>query len=96
LLAAHVPAKKRAMNTLGSGRPEEIFVGIVALVLAVLMAARVRRADATGKIPLWRKQTSREELGETKFKALQLVNIAVMMLLIAAGLDMLFALDLRG
>ena len=58
MLAARVPAKKRAMNTLGSGRPEEIFVGIVALVLAVLMAARVRRADATGKIPLWRKQTS--------------------------------------
>ena len=80
----------------GTGRPEEIFVGIVALVLAALMAQRVRRADATGEIPLWRKRTTREELGDAKFKALQAANVAVLVLLIIAGLDMLFGLQLRG
>ncbi|WP_260483323.1 hypothetical protein [Sphingomicrobium flavum] len=80
----------------GEGRTEEIVVGIIALVLALLLAARVRWADATGQIPLWRKQTTRAELGEAKFRALQVINIAVMMLLIVAGLDMLLGLNLRG
>ena len=65
-------------------------------MLAALMAQRVRRADATGEIPLWRKRTTREELGDAKFKALQAANVAVLVLLIIAGLDMLFGLQLRG
>ena len=66
----------------GTGRPEEIFVGILMLVLAALMARRVRQADATGEIPLWRRRATREELGDAKFKALQVINVAVTVLLI--------------
>ncbi|MBB3763056.1 hypothetical protein [Sphingomicrobium lutaoense] len=84
------------MNELGSGRPEEIFVGIVALVLAVLVGVRVREARRTGEIPLWRKRTTRAEMGETKFNALLLVNLAVLLLLLVAGFDMLLDLRLMG
>ena len=79
----------------GEGRPEEIFVGVIALVLALVLAARVRRADATGEIPLYRTRKTKAELGETKFKALLLLNIAAMVALIAVGLDLILQLGLR-
>ena len=73
----------------GSGRPEEIFVGIVAGVLAIVLAVRIRNALIEGVIPLYRIRKTREEMGEARFLALVAINGVGMLLLGWIAIDLI-------
>lgn len=79
----------------GPAGPEEAFVGVVALVLAGLLARRIEAALRTGIIPLYRTRTSREEAGAAKFNTLVAINAAALIVLLVAGFDLLLGLGLR-
>ncbi|QDP19784.1 hypothetical protein [Sphingomonas xanthus] len=76
-------------------RGEDLLLGLVALLLAALLARRIYVAMGTGEIPLYRTRIKRSVAGEGKFRALVALNalVALGILLIAA--DLLFGLGLR-
>ena len=77
-------------------RGEEVLVGGVVLVLALVNAWRIWTALRQGEVPLYRTRLRRAEMGKAKFAALVAVNIALLVVLLVIAADLLFMLDLRG
>ena len=53
---------------------EDILLGVVALMLAALLARRIVQAMRTGEVPLYRTRISQGEAGPAKFAALVGLN----------------------
>ena len=81
---------------LGEGRPEEMLVGIVALVLALVVGWRIRTAMREGVVPLYKVRKSRSEMGEARFMTLVFLNVAAALLLTVIAADLILDLGLRG
>ena len=79
-----------------TGRAEELFVGAVCVVLALLLLRRLALALRTGEIPLYRTRLSRAEAGEARFWTLVAINAGLFVLLFIIAADLLFALALRA
>ncbi|MCJ7420877.1 hypothetical protein [Sphingomicrobium astaxanthinifaciens] len=75
---------------IGEGRPEEVLVGIVAGVLALLVGTRLRTALREGVIPLYKVRKTRAELGPARFGALVAINAGAMLLLAWIALDLVW------
>ena len=78
------------------GRGEEILVGGVILVLALVNAWRIWTALRRGEVPLYRTRLRRVEISGTKFAALVALNLVLLVVLLVIAADLLFMLDLRG
>lgn len=74
----------------GEGRPEEILVGVIAAVLAFLLALRIRHALRTGEVPLYKKRVNRAAIGDAKFFTVVAVNWIAMMLLAWIAADLIY------
>ncbi|MEN3972913.1 hypothetical protein WJS89_09565 [Sphingomicrobium sp. XHP0235] len=79
----------------GEGRPEEMLVGIIAGVLAIVSLWRVRAALRDGVVPLYKTRKTREELGSPKFAALVAVHAALAILLAFIAIDLILVLRVR-
>ena len=79
-----------------TGRAEELFVGAVCVVLALLLLRRLALALRTGEIPLYRTRLSRAEAGDARFWTLVAINAGLFVLLFIIAADLLFALALRA
>jgi len=79
-----------------NGRGEEMLVGGLVLVLALVNAWRLRTALRDGEIPLYRTRLRKAEMGTAKFTALVLFNVMLTVALLVIAVDLLFVLDLRG
>jgi hypothetical protein len=77
------------------GRGEELFIGAVCAVLALLILRRIALALRTGEIPLYRVRLTRQEAGEGRFWALMVVNAALFVLLFFIAADLLLDLGYR-
>ncbi len=77
-------------------RGEDVLVGVVCAVLAVLLLRRIVLGIRDGSMPVYRTRLSRAEAGRGKFGALIAVNVAVMLLLVVIAADVLLGLGLRG
>jgi hypothetical protein len=77
-------------------RGEEVLVGGLCLVLALVNGWRLWTALAKGEIPLYRKRLRKAELGRGKFAALVAFNLALLGLLLVIAADLLLGLELRG
>ncbi|WP_265571570.1 hypothetical protein [Sphingomicrobium nitratireducens] len=73
----------------------DLFTGVVALVVAGLLARRVFTALTDGVIPLYRTRLTRAEAGEAKFKTLVLFNAGLSLFMLVIGLDLTIGLGLR-
>ncbi|HEX2803731.1 MAG TPA: hypothetical protein VHN55_07085 [Sphingomicrobium sp.] len=73
---------------------EPIFVGLVCLVLAVLVALRMVRGLSTGRLPVYRTHLERGE-GEAKFFALFAVQGILFLLMAFIAADLLLGLGFR-
>lgn len=78
-----------------SERGDELFVGAVCAILAVLLVIRIGRALRTGEIPLYRTRLRRSEAGETKFLILVALNIGLFILMFVIAADLLLGLGLQ-
>ena len=78
-----------------TGRPEELFVGAVCVVVAALLLRRMGEALRTGEIPLYRTRLKRAEAGEARFWALVAINAGLFVLLFVIAADLLLNLDFR-
>ncbi|MDQ3074751.1 MAG: hypothetical protein M3Q88_03950 [Pseudomonadota bacterium] len=78
------------------GRGEEVLVGGVVLVLALVNAWRIWTALRRGEVPLYRTRLRRADLGRAKFAALVALNVILLAVLLVIAFDLLFMLDLRG
>ena len=58
-----------------SGRGEELLIGGLCAVLALLILVRIAIALRTGEVPLYRIRLKRAEAGEARFWGLLLVNV---------------------
>jgi hypothetical protein len=74
---------------------EDLLLGGVCALLAIVLALRIVRAFRTGVIPLYRTRLNRAEAGEGKFFALVAINAALMLLLAGIAADLLLGLGLR-
>lgn len=72
-----------------TGRTEELFVGAVCVVLALLLLRRIGEALRTGEIPLYRTRLNRAEAGEARFWALVAINGGLFVLLFMIAVDLL-------
>ena len=77
-------------------RAEEMLVGGVVLVLALVNAWRIWTALRQGEVPLYRTRLRRAEMGKAKFAALVALNLVLLVVLLVIAADLLFMLDLRG
>ena len=77
-------------------RGEEILVGGVILVLALVNAWRIWTALRRGEVPLYRTRLRRAEISGAKFAALVALNLVLLVVLLVIAADLLFMLDLRG
>lgn len=78
------------------GRVEEMFVGAVCVLLALLLLRRIARALQTGEIPLYRARLRRAEAGDARFWVLVAVNAGLFVLMFVIAADLLFELGLRS
>ena len=78
-----------------SERGDELFVGAVCAVLAVLLVIRIGRALRTGEIPLYRTRLRRAEVGEAKFLTLVALNVGLFILMFVIAADLLLGLGLQ-
>ena len=76
-------------------RGEEILVGGLCLVLALVNAWRLWTALAKGEMPLYRTRLRRAEVSPGKFAALAVFNFALLGLLLVIAADLLLGLGLR-
>jgi hypothetical protein len=81
---------------MGAASPDEILVGVLALVLAGLLVRRIVVALRSGEVPLYRQRMSRDEAGEGKFIALLVLNGLGAVALALIGADLLVGLGLKG
>ncbi len=77
-------------------RGEEIFVGGLCLVLALVSAWRLWTALHRGEVPLYRTRLRQAETSRAKFAALLFVNVALIGLLLVIAADLLLQLGLRS
>ena len=78
------------------GRGEEVMVGGLCLVLALIMAKRMWDALQAGEMPLYRTRLRREDVSAVKYKALVVFNAALVVLILMVAADLLLELNLRG
>ncbi|WP_114955151.1 hypothetical protein [Sphingosinicella terrae] len=79
---------------MNSGRTEELFVGLVALILVPVIAARILRGLRTGRLPLYRTSIHRED-DRAKFGFLLALHAASLALIALVAIDLLFGLRLK-
>lgn len=79
-----------------TGRVEEVFVGAVCVILALLVLRRIGQALRTGEVPLYRTRLSRTQAGEGRFWALVAINAGLFILLFVIAADLLLGLGLRA
>ena len=77
-----------------AGRPEELFVGLVALALVPLIAWRIRRGLREGRLPLYRTYIGRDA-GGGRFQLLLGLHVAALLLIAVIATDLLFNLSLK-
>jgi hypothetical protein len=77
-------------------RAEELLVGALVLVLALVNAWRLWSALREGEIPLYRTRLRRAEMGAAKFGAAVAINFALLAVLLVIAADLMLGLDLRG
>jgi hypothetical protein len=79
-----------------SPRGEELIVGAICAVLALLILRRLGEALRTGEVPLYRTRLRRAEAGEARFWALCLLNAGLFLLLFFIAADLLLGLGYRS
>ncbi|WP_265587784.1 hypothetical protein [Sphingomicrobium arenosum] len=79
----------RLVAALGEGRGEEVLVGLVAAVVALLVVRRIVLALKEGEIALYRTRIRRREAGDAKFFTLVAVNAGAVALLLFIAIDLL-------
>jgi hypothetical protein len=77
-------------------RGEELIVGAICAVLALLILRRLAEALRTGEVPLYRTRLRRTEAGDARFYALLALNAGLFLLLFYIAADLLLGLNLRG
>ena len=77
-------------------RTEEMLVGALCLVLALVNAWRLWGALRKGEIPLYRTRRRRAEVGTAKYGAALAVNFALLAVLLVIAADLMLGLGLRG
>ena len=78
------------------GRGEEVLVGGLCLVLALIMARRLWGALQAGEMPLYRTRLRKADVSGGKYKALVALNAVLVVVIAVVALDLLLGLDLRG
>ncbi len=78
------------------GRGEEVLVGGLCLVLALIMAKRMWDALQAGEMPLYRTRLRKADVSAAKYKALVGLNAALVVVILVVAADLLLGLDLRG
>ncbi|WP_300972981.1 hypothetical protein [Sphingomonas sp. LHG3406-1] len=78
------------------GRGEELLIGGLCAVLAVLILRRIALALRTGEVPLYRIRLKRAEAGDARFWGLVLINGALFVLLFFIAADLLLGLGYRS
>ncbi|WP_338502675.1 hypothetical protein V6R86_05035 [Sphingomonas kaistensis] len=79
-----------------SGRGEELLIGGLCAILALLILRRIAGALRTGEVPLYRMRLKRAEAGEARFWGLVLVNSVIFVLLFFIAADLLLGLGFRS
>lgn len=79
-----------------TSRGEELLIGGLCAVLAVLILVRIASALRTGEVPLYRIRLKRAEAGEARFWGLLLVNVGIFVLLFSIAADLLLGLGFRS
>jgi hypothetical protein len=79
-----------------NGRDEEVLVGGLVLVLALINMWRIRTALRHGEIPLYRTRLRKADMGKGKFAALVALNVVVVGVLLVIAADLILGLGLRG
>ena len=77
------------------GRGEELLIGGLCAVLALLILRRIASALRTGEVPLYRIRLKRTEAGEARLWALILFNASLFVLLFVISADLIADLGLR-
>ena len=77
-------------------RGEELLVGGLCLVLALVNAWRLATALRRDEVPLYRTRLHRAGLGAGKYGALVALHVGLCVLLLVMAADLLFSLGLRG
>jgi hypothetical protein len=77
-------------------RGEELIVGAICAVLALLILRRLAEALRSGEVPLYRTRLRRAEAGDARFFALLGVNAGLFVLLFVIAADLLLGLGLRS
>lgn len=75
-------------------RPDEILVGLAALVLLPLIGWRIVRGLRDGRLPLYRTYVTREE-GGARFGVLLILHVLSFLLVALVATDLLLDLGLR-
>ena len=70
-------------------RSEDLLVGLIGLALLPMIAWRIVRGVRTGRLPLYRTYTTREE-GAGKFNALLALHALSFVLVATIAADLLF------
>ena len=78
------------------GRGEELLIGGLCAVLALLILRRIAVAMRTGEVPLYRMRLKRAQAGEARFWGLVMVNVAMFVLLFFIAADLLLDLGFRS
>jgi hypothetical protein len=79
-----------------TARGEELIVGAIVAVLALLILRRIALALRTGEIPLYKRRMSRAEAGAARFNTLLLLNGGLFVLLFFIAADLLLGLGYRS
>jgi hypothetical protein len=79
-----------------AGRGEELFVGALCALLALLILQRIAAALRTGEVPLYRTRLKRSEAGEARFWSLVVLNAGLFVLLFFIAADLLLGLGYRS
>ena len=74
-----------------TSRPDDLLVGLVALVLVVLIGRRIMRGMRDGRLPLYRTAISRAD-GPAKFNLLLALHVLSLLLVGVVAADLLFGL----
>ena len=78
------------------GRGEEVLVGALCLVLALIMTRRMWGALEAGEMPLYRTRLRKADVSAGKYRALVALNAALVVVILVVAVDLLLGLDLRG
>ena len=74
--------------------PDELLVGVIALILVPLIGSRILRGVRTGRLPLYRTHILRED-DRAKFGFLLALHGLSLLVIAAIAVDLLFNLDLK-